>query len=78
MATEAMCMCDTWSSMWRKEASRGLRRSGFIDPPFGGVPAPDVTPGCAPAPRVQPAVTAQGPPEGGEQRGLAIRILVSS
>ena len=34
MATDAMCICDTPSSMWRNEASSGLRRSGPIGPPF--------------------------------------------
>ena len=31
-------MWETWSSMWRNEASSGLRRSGHIDPPFGVPP----------------------------------------
>jgi hypothetical protein len=30
MATEAMCMWETWSSMWRNDASSGLRRSELI------------------------------------------------
>src|ERR1700734_4183977 len=38
MATEAMCMWDTGSSMWRNEAFKGLRRSGLIDPPFNNPP----------------------------------------
>src|ERR1700722_404794 len=33
-ATDAMCMWETSSSTWRKEASCGLNRSGLIDPPL--------------------------------------------
>src|SRR6202034_162646 len=46
MATEAMCMWDTWSSRWRNEASCGLRRSGLIaNLPSALTPSAHPTPG---------------------------------
>src|ERR1700734_4045241 len=46
MATEAMCMWDTWSSIWRNDASSGLRRSGPIATlPSSILPGAQGTPG---------------------------------
>ena len=58
IATEAMCMWDTWSSMWRNDASRGLNRSGLTDPPFRAVPARNATTGRSRTSRGQPALAA--------------------
>src|SRR5580698_1069075 len=43
IATEAMCMWETSSSMCRNEASKGLNRSGLMQPPFHAPSADEVT-----------------------------------
>ncbi len=73
-------MWDTWSSMWRNDASRGLNRSGAIDSPFRGTSVLErYSPQRRRDPGRQPAVAvAADPPREARNGVVAILCRVSS